>query len=114
MAPGIEYVAKSPSTWTRFNENEAEIVKVLQDHPNYSLERAYQTVVLPKLEATQKAAVDTVKADRDKMRAEILAELKQAPRSTSAPAQATKVAQVTSAGPQGLEDIIAAAIKTIK
>lgn len=101
-------------TWTLFNENEAEIVKVLQQYPDASLEDAYQFVVQPKLQE-KLASYQTDEAKlRQQIRSEVLAELKRAPASTSAPARPSRPQPVTSSGPRKLEDIIAAQVETIR
>lgn len=89
-------------TWEHFNDNEEEITKALQRNPSWSLERAYNHVVLPKY-----------KADRQKMREEILAELKTAPKSTAAPAGSTKPTP-TPESKRSLEDVIKDSIKHLK
>lgn len=66
-------------TWEQFAENETEIGKALEAYPQLSLEGAYRYVVIPKL-----------KAERNTMRQELMAEVKKAPTSTSAPSQITK------------------------
>ena len=86
-----------------FNENEDEIVKALQANPAITLDQAYLQVVLPKF-----------KVDRDKMRAELLKEVKQAPKATSVSSGATKPAPVASTGSKSLEAIIEEAIQGIK
>lgn len=99
IVPVIQQQITDARAWPLFTESEAEITKVLRDNPTFNLERAYQTVVLPKL-----------KADRDTMRADILKEVKTAPRTTSTPATSVKATPVVKAGPRTLEDVIAEAI----
>lgn len=101
--PKVQQQIQDARTWPQFNENEADIVKALRDNPSFSLERAYQAVVLPRLQA-----------QRDQMRAELLQEVKQAPRSTAAPTTAFKAAPPVKNGPQSVEDVVADAIKGIQ
>jgi hypothetical protein len=103
ILPKVEQQIADARTWPLFNESEAEIVKVLADNPKVNLERAYQQVVFPKLQA-----------NRDKMRADILREVKQAPRATSAPSSATRSNPVAPTGNRSLEDIIADSIKGLR
>lgn len=89
-------------TWELFQEHEDAIAEVLQKNPKWSLERAYNHVVLPKY-----------KADRIKMRQELLAELEKAPKATSAPAGAVKSLPVEGP-PKSLNDVIRESIKGLK
>lgn len=97
LIPKVEAQIKEAHSWQGFKENEDAIVKVLNEHPEYNLERAYQTVVFPKL-----------LADQNTMRKQILEELRKAPVATSAPTSGTRPAAVptTKSGPRDLEDII--------
>ena len=103
VIPHVQKQIAEARTWPLFNENEAEITKALQDNPSFNLERAYQTVVWPKMQA-----------QRDQIRQEVLAEIKKAPKSTAAPSTSVRVAPVPSTGPRKLEDVINDAIKGIK
>lgn len=114
VIPQIQAQIADARTWDNFTENEAEIVKVLQGDRNISLERAYQKVVLPKMQAAWAEKEKTLAADRNKVREEVLAELKKAPRSTSAPSTGSKPVASTSNEPRSLEDIIAEQVKTLK
>lgn len=95
IVPVVEKQVTEARTWPLFKENEPEIIQALKADPNVSLERAYQNVVLPKIQA-----------DRTKMRTEVLAELKNKPMSTAAPVTAAKAGTQVSTGPRNLEDII--------
>lgn len=103
IVPHVQSQIAEARTWKLFNEHEDEIVAVLKSDPKISLERAYQKVVFPKLEA-----------DRNKIREELLKEIKQAPKATSVVAGGSKAATQVSTGPRALEDIIAEQVKTIK
>jgi hypothetical protein len=104
VLPGIRAQIEEAKTWPLFNESEEEITQVLAADPKISLERAYQKVVFPKMQA-----------ERARMRQEILQEVKQAPRSTavSTPSRSSVTTTATS-GPRKLEDIIAEQVKTLK
>ena len=103
IMPQIEKQIADARTWPLFNESEAEIVDVLQKNPSFSLERAYQHVVWPKMTKS-----------KDDLRAELLKEIKQTPRSTSVQASPVKAAAPTPVGPRSLEDVIADSIKGLK
>jgi hypothetical protein len=102
VIPQVQQQIADARTWPQFNENEQEIVKVLQDNPRISLEGAYRQVVFPRLVA-----------DRNKMKEELMKELKTAPKATSVATVQSKSGPA-SAGPRSLEDIIAEEIKKIK
>lgn len=87
-------------TWPRFKESENEIVQALRANPRLSLEGAYRQVVFPQFTT-----------DRNKMREELLAELKRAPQSTSAPRASAKANAGSSSGPRSLEDVIRESVK---
>jgi hypothetical protein len=101
VLPVVQRQIAEARTWPLFNESEDDIVKILKDNPSFSLERAYQHVVLPKLQS-----------NRDQIRQDVLKEIKAAPRSTSVPTTAVKAAPVASSGPKSLEDVIAESIKS--
>lgn len=103
IIPQVQAQIADARTWPMFNENEEAIVTALRANQQLSLEGAYRQVVWPKMTT-----------DRNKMREEILKEVKQAPRSTSVPAQSSKAVPEVSSGPRKLEDIIAEQIKTIQ
>lgn len=114
IIPKVNSQIAEARTWPQFNENEDDIVKSLQANPAFSLERAYQTVVLPKMKAEQERLAGESKVTRESIRAEILKELKEAPRATSAVTGQTKAAPQVSSGPRSLEDVIADSIKGLK
>ena len=104
VLPQVKAQITEARTWAHFTDNETEIVEALKKNKSWSLERAYQSVVYPK-----------IVADREKMRAELLKEVKQAPiRSTSVSAQATKAGTPASSGPRDLEDVIREATKGLQ
>lgn len=82
--------------WPLFKEHENDIVEALKKDQRLSLEGAYRQVVWPRMTA-----------DRNKIREEVIAELKKAPASTAAPRAAAR-ANVRPAGngPRSLEDVI--------
>jgi hypothetical protein len=103
LRPVVEAQIETARKWPLFNESEPEIVQALADNPRASLAEAYQAVVLPKLLAEK----DKLSVDKNKVRAEVLAELRNAPSpTTSAPVRASRPVQQTSTGPRNLEDVI--------
>lgn len=100
LVPQVQKQIDEARTWPQFNENEADIVKALNDDQALSLEGAYRKVVFPKIVSS-----------RDTMRASILDEIRKTPGSTSSVPQraATKPTQAPS-GPRSLEDVIAESI----
>lgn len=96
LAPKIQAQIAEAKTWPLFNENENEITQALQQDRRLSLEGAYRKVVFPK-----------ITADRNKMREQIMAEIKKAPTSTAAPSRVVKSAPVAG-GKRSLEDIVRA------
>jgi hypothetical protein len=70
----VRTVLEDARQWPGFKEHEAEIVTVLKANRKLSLDAAYRQVVLPKLTT-----------DRNKLREELLKEIKGAPASTTAP-----------------------------
>jgi hypothetical protein len=117
--PKVQAQIADARTWPLFNENENEIVATLQKYPTASLERAYQHVVWPKLQAEQdklkkevEAKAGEVKVSREAIRAEVLAELKKAPKSTSVSlGSASKPGAQTSTTPRTMEEIIAESVR---
>jgi hypothetical protein len=114
FVPQVRAQIEEARTWELFNENETEIVKVLRDNPRISLEGAYRQVVLPKLKATFASEREKLSTDRNKIREEILAEIKKAPKTTSVKAGQTKTSPVTTSGPRNLEDVILEQVQTLK
>lgn len=87
-----------------FTENEGEILKILQEDKQISLEGAYQKVVFPKLIE-----------ERNKVRQDVIKELQTAPQSTSVTSRGgVKPTPVTHSGPRSIEDIIKEQIATLK
>ena len=98
IAPQVERQIADARTWPNFSELEPEVVKILRSDPSISLDRAY-------VRAYQEQVIPKVSVDRNKMRTELLAELKQKPVSSSAPSgQARPSPQ--QAGPRSIEQII--------
>lgn len=95
LIPQVRSQIDEARKWPMFSENEDAIVKALQADPRVSLEGAYRQVVFPRMQA-----------DRDKMRAELIKDMKKAPTSTAAPASTGKATPTASAGPRPLEDVI--------
>lgn len=104
LLPQVNRQINEARQWPQFNENEQEIAAALQANANLTLEGAYRQIVFPKLVN-----------DRNRMRQEIMAEVKQAPRSTSTPVRPAKpTLTAESTGPRSLEDIIRESIQVLK
>lgn len=103
VMPKVQAQIEQAKKWPLFNENEAEITRSLASDQNLSLEGAYQKVVWPKM-----------MTDRNKMREELLAEIKSAPVSTSVPVRQTKPVPQISNRPRDLEDVIREQIASLK
>jgi len=101
VVPQIQAQITEARTWPQFNENEADIVKALQANANLSLEGAYRQVVFPRLTS-----------DRNKIREELMKEIKKAPVSTSAPSGSGRPSNPS--GPRSLEAIIREAAESLK
>lgn len=102
--PVVQAQISKARTWPLFTENEGEIVKALQADQRVSLEQAYQAVVWPKMVA-----------DRQKMREELLAEIKATPTSTAASSRPTRPVSLTqSSGPRDIEAIIRESLQALK
>lgn len=116
VIPQVQKQIEDARTWPLFNESEDDIVKALQTNPNWNLERAYQSVVYPKLTSEREVLANQAKVSKDTLRAEILKELKQAPRATSASVGQSRPNPVNpgTTGPRGLEDVIAESLKSIR
>lgn len=101
LMPQIQAQVEEARTWPLFKENEDEIVKLLNADRKISLERAYQKVVLPKLQG-----------EKDKIREEVLREIQSKPRagSTSVPAAPGKSTPSTG-GNKSIEDVISASLR---
>jgi hypothetical protein len=115
VLPKVQAQIESARKWPQFNENEPDIVKALQADRSLSLEAAYRQVVLPKIQQVgQSAQADRAQLEKD-IRAQVLKELKQVPRGTSAQAGTTKpsdkVFVPTSDGDDKLTSIIRASIR---
>lgn len=103
LVPVIEKQIADARTWPNFAELEPEVIKILKSDPQISLERAY-------VKAFNEQVVPKVSADRNKIRTEVLAELKQKPVSSSAPTTAVKPGSQPT-GPRSLEQIIEDSVK---
>jgi hypothetical protein len=119
--PKVQAQIEAARKWDKFTENEQDIVRALQADQQLSLEGAYNKVVVPKINAEKDAALNAAKgvetdnqALRDRIRAEILKELKTAPRATSASGGGAKPNPERSSGPRSLESVIEEAMKSLK
>jgi hypothetical protein len=107
--PVIQKQIADARQWPGFTENEAEIIEVLKADPNITLEGAYRKVAVTKMNERMAA----MQPDRDKMRQEILDELRRKPASSSVPATQVRPAS-PAAGKRSLEDIIQEAANSLK
>ena len=98
-----------------FADKEQAIIKVLQENPQVSLERAYQHVVYPQFQGKIKTLSETQELNRAKMREEILKEIKARPGSPSAvPSPPVPRPEDTADSPKDSRSIIAAAVAGLK
>lgn len=102
LVPVVNAQIAEARKWEKFNENEAEIVKFLNENPTASLETAYRQVVVPKL-----------RTDVTAIRKQVMAELQQRPvASTSVAPGATRPGTQTPApGTRNMEDVIRQAMQ---
>jgi hypothetical protein len=112
LRPVVNAQIEEARTWEGFGDNEAEIVQALKNDQRLSLEGAYRKVVLPKLKSAWEQEKTRLVPERNKLREEILAEIKSAPRSTAVPSVSSKA--TPSSGPKSLEDIITEQIQQLK
>jgi hypothetical protein len=111
--PHVQAQINEARTWPQFTENEEAITKALVDNPTWGLERAYQAVVLPKIQASV-ASAQTDRATLEKqIRKQVLEELQKAPRATSAPASSSRPSPASS-GPRDIESVIRDSIQALK
>lgn len=111
LVPQVQAQIDEARKWPQFNENEAAITEALAKNSRLSLEGAYRQVVIPKLIEQQQKVV----ADRNKVRADVLDELRRAPaQTTSVPSRSSRPAAQQSTGPRSLEDVISDAIRPLQ
>ena len=99
LVPVVEKQIADARSWPHFSDLEPTIVQKLKADPQLTLERAY---VL----SFNEVQVPKVSADRNKMRTDILAELRQKPIASSAPSSAVRPGVSQSAESRSIEDII--------
>lgn len=122
LIPKVQAQIDEARKWTKFSENEADIVNALKANSTLTLEGAYNQVVIPKIlseiekvSSERDKAISEKTADHNKVRSQILKELKSTPSSTSAPTQASKPSSnQVSSGPRTLEEVIAESIKGLQ
>lgn len=99
LVPEIDKQISEARKWPNFSELEQDIVKILNENPTITLEGAYRQSyhanVVPKLQT-----------DRNKIRTEILAEIKKQPAVTGAPAGQPRPKTTVTAGPRDMADVI--------
>ncbi len=93
LEPKINAQIEEAYKWTGFKDNEAEIVKAMAANPQMSHQEAYIQVVVPKLIA-----------DQNKIRENVIRDMKSAPKTTAAPVAHTKTVQPVA--DKSIEDII--------
>lgn len=89
----INQQLQEAETWPGYKEHEAEILQTLRSDKRLNLESAYRKVVIPKFQA-----------NRDTMRAELLAEINGKPKKVTGTTPAA--ASVASNGARSVEDIV--------
>lgn len=99
VMPIIEQQIAEARTWPLFSENEPAIIEALQKDQRLSLEGAYRQIVVPKMTA-----------DKNRMRTEILDEIRRKPSATAAPATRTTPRAAAAAAPKSGDDVILAAL----
>jgi hypothetical protein len=107
MVPVVERQIAEARQWEQFTELEPRIIELLKADKNITLDRAY-------LKAYQEWSVqerEKLSADRNRVRTEVLAEIKKKPVASSAPAAGVRPAKGIPAGPRSMEDIIAASLE---
>lgn len=102
-------IDQATAEWEGFKEHASEILDVLKQDTagRLSLQDAYRQVVIPKF-----------KADRQRVREEVLKELEKAPRSTAAggtgAVSRVAAAAAAAAGPRDLEDVIRESLRPLR
>jgi hypothetical protein len=114
LKPVVNQQIAEARTWRGFTNHESEIVEALKQDQKLSLEGAYRKVVLPKLVKSWEEEKAKLVPSRNKMREELLAELKGAPKSTAVSGGSSSSVVGESTGPKSLEDIIAEEVKKLK
>jgi hypothetical protein len=99
IVPVVEKQIAEARTWDRFSELEPRIVEILKADKNINLDRAY-------MKAYQEVIVPQLRTDKDKMRADLLAEIQKAPKASSPAAMPVKPKAVQSDKPRSIEQII--------
>lgn len=99
IVPVIEKQIAEARTWPHFTELEPEVIKLLKADPNITLDRAY-------VKAFQEHQLPKLTADRNRVRTELLAELRQKPVSSSAPVAAVRANPAAPNPNRSIEEII--------
>lgn len=99
VTPVIDQQIADARTWDRFKELEPKVIELLKSDGNMTLERAY-------MKAYQGNVVPRLTAERNKIRSEVIEELKRQPATTAAPVTTTQPRQGAQ-GNRSLDDIIA-------
>jgi hypothetical protein len=102
MVPVVERQIAEARTWDKFAELEPRIVEILKSDKSISLERAHSKAY----QEWSAGEFARLSADRNKIRTEILSEIKSKPISSGAPVAGVKPAKMAPTGPRSMEDII--------
>jgi hypothetical protein len=104
LVPEIDKQIAEARKWPNFNELEADVVKILNENNQISLEGAYR-------QAYHASVVPKLTADRNKIRSEVLAEIKKQPAVTSAPAGVPRPKATPSGVARDMNDVIKASLE---
>jgi hypothetical protein len=103
IVPVVEQQIAEARTWDKFNDLEPRIVAILKADQRISLEKAY----LMAYQEDRAAEREKLTTDRNKIRTELLTEIKKAPTKAGSPAATIKpTAKPINQGPRDLEDVI--------
>ena len=103
VIPAVDRQIAEARTWDRFEELEPKVTEILKADPRITLERAY-------MKAYQSEVVPKMMSDRNKVRTEVLAEIKRQPVTTSAPVTRTNPRQAPDNTNRTIEEIVAAEV----
>ena len=103
VIPAVDRQLAEARTWDRFEELEPKVTEILKADPRITLERAY-------MKAYQSEVVPKMMSDKNKMRTEVLAELKRQPVTTAAPTTRTSPRQPQDNTNRTIEEIIASEV----
>lgn len=102
IVPVVQRQIAEARTWDKFEELEPRVVELLQADSNISLERAY----VKAYQESQIVEREKLSTDRNKIRQEVIADMKKKPSASSSPTGAVKPGTQESVGPRNMEDVI--------